>query len=229
MTVYVYLRVSTDEQDIDSQMESVKSWLSEKEIDEFEIIKDEGVSGGVPAKKRPGFSKILETAGDGDILVVSELTRLGRSLGDVILTLNELTEKGVRVVAVKEGLDSTSDAMQFKIMTTLLALFADLEREFIRKRTREGLKRAREKGKRLGRPPVLDEGKLVTVIELYQKGFSARKIADILNVSPSTVSRALRKLREAGVLNERRVVKIDREKLEKIMGVQNNEMKSVGS
>ncbi|QDA32044.1 helix-turn-helix domain-containing protein [Thermococcus indicus] len=218
MTVYVYLRVSTDEQDIDSQMESVKGWLSEKGIEEFEIIKDEGVSGGIPAKKRPGFSKILEMAREGDILVVSELTRLGRSLGDVILTLNELTEKGVRVVAVKEGLDSTSDAMQFKIMTTLLALFADLEREFIRKRTREGLMRARGKGKRLGRPPVLDEGKLVTVVELYQKGFSARKIAGILNVSPSTVSRALRRLREAGALSELKVVRIDRKKLKEVIG-----------
>ncbi len=218
VTVYIYLRVSTDEQDIDSQMESVKSWLSAKGIDNFEIIKDEGVSGGIPAKKRPGFSKILEMAGEGDILVVSELTRLGRSLGDVILTLNELTEKGVRVVAVKEGLDSTADAMQFKIMTTLLALFADLEREFIRKRTQEGLRRAREKGKRLGRPPVLDEGKLVTVVELYRKGFSARKIAGILNVSPSTVSRALRKLREAGALSERRVVQIDRKKLKEVIG-----------
>ncbi|NJF25362.1 recombinase family protein [Thermococcus sp. Bubb.Bath] len=218
MTVYVYLRVSTDEQDIESQMESVKRWLSEKGIGEFKIVKDEGVSGGIPTKKRQGFSYILNEAEDGDIVVVSELTRLGRSLSDVILTLNELTSRGVRIVSVKEGLDSTSDPMQFKVMTTLFALFADLEREFIRKRTMEGLQRAKAQGKRLGRPPLLDESKLITVVELYQKGFSARKIAGILEVSPSTVSRAIRRLREQGILDEQRVVRVNREKLKEVIG-----------
>lgn len=218
MTVYIYLRVSTDKQDLETQMESVKRWLSEKGITEYKIVKDEGVSGSVPAKQRPGFSNLLNIIEEGDILVVSELTRIGRSLSDVIFTLDELTKRGIRVVAVKEGLDSTANEMQFKVMSTLLALFADLEREFIRKRTREGLQKARETGKRIGRPRALSEEQYITVAELYRKGFKIKDIASILKVSSKTVSRALKKLREEGIIEERHEIKVNKKKLREVIG-----------
>lgn len=218
MTVYIYLRVSTDKQDLETQMESVKRWLSEKGITEYKIVKDEGVSGSVPAKQRPGFSNLMNIIEEGDVLVVSELTRIGRSLSDVIFTLDELTKNGVRVVAVKEGLDSTANEMQFKVMSTLLALFADLEREFIRKRTREGLQKAREAGKRIGRPRALTEEQYITIAELYRKGFKIKDIASILKVSSKTVSRALKKLREDGIIEERHEIKVNKKKLRKVIG-----------
>lgn len=217
MTVYIYLRVSTDKQDLETQMESVKRWLSEKGITEYKIIKDEGISGSVPAKQRPGFSNLLGIIEEGDVLVVSELTRIGRSLSDVIFTLDELTKRGIRVVAVKEGLDSTANEMQFKVMSTLLALFADLEREFIRKRTKEGLQKAREAGKRIGRPRALSEEQLITVAELYRKGFKIKEIASILNVSSKTVSRALKKLKEQGIIEEKREIRVNKKKFKEIM------------
>ena len=218
MTVYIYLRVSTDKQDLETQMESVKRWLSEKGITEYKIVKDEGVSGSVPAKQRPGFSNLMNIIEEGDVLVVSELTRIGRSLSDVIFTLDELTKNGVRVVAVKEGLDSTANEMQFKVMSTLLALFADLEREFIRKRTREGLQKAREAGKRIGRPRALTEEQYITIAELYRKGFKIKDIASILKVSSKTVSRALKKLREDGIIEERHEIKVNKKKLREVIG-----------
>lgn len=218
MTVYVYLRVSTDKQDLNTQMQSIEHFLREKNITDYKIIKDEGISGSIPAKERPGFKTLLDIITDGDILVVSELTRLGRSLSDVIMTLDELARRGVRVVSVKENLDSTRDEMQFKIMTTLIALFADLEREFIRKRTREGLERARKEGKRLGRPPALSEEDVKVLIKLYEKGFTRKEIARAMKVSEATVARYIRKLKKEGIIEERRVVRVNKEKLRGVVG-----------
>jgi len=216
MTVYIYLRVSTDKQDIDTQMQSINKYLSQNNITDYKIVKDEGVSGSVPAKQRPGFRTLLEVIDDGDILIVSELTRLGRSLSDVITTLDELVKRGVRIVSVKEGLDSTRDEMQFKIMTTLIALFADLERQFIRQRTKEGLERARKDGKKLGRPPAIKDEDIPVLIKLYEKGMTRKEIARALKVSEATVSRVLKRLKEEGIIEERRVVKVNKKKLREV-------------
>jgi len=218
MTVYIYLRVSTDKQDIDTQMQSINRYLTENNITEYKTIKDEGVSGSVPAKQRPGFKTLLEVIDEGDILIVSELTRLGRSLSDVITTLDELVKRGVRIVSVKEGLDSTRDEMQFKIMTTLIALFADLERQFIRQRTKEGLERARKEGKKLGRPAAIKEEDIPVLIKLYERGMTRKEIARALKVSEATVSRVLKRLKEEGVIEERRVVRVNKKKLKEVVG-----------
>ncbi|WP_169302030.1 recombinase family protein [Thermococcus gammatolerans] len=217
MSVYIYLRISTDKQDIDTQMESIKDWLKRNNVSEYKIIKDEGISGSTPAEKRPGFSTLLSLLQENDVLIVSELTRLGRSLSDVIMTLNNLMKRGVRIVSIKEGLDSTQNELQFKVMSTLIALFADLEREFIRKRTIEGLQRAKAQGKRIGRPKALTEEDIPVLVKLYEKGMTQKEIARAMKVSPSTIARTLKKLREQGVIEERRVVKVNKKKLKEVI------------
>ena len=89
----------------------------------------------------------------GDRLVVSELSRLGRSLGQVVAVLDALAKAGVAFVALKENIrvEGKRD-IQTKVMTTLFALFAEVERDLISERTREGLARARSSGRKLGRP-----------------------------------------------------------------------------
>ena len=89
----------------------------------------------------------------GDRLVVSELSRLGRSLGEVVSLLDAIAKASVTFVAVKEKIrfEGRQD-LQTKVMTTLFALFAEVERDLISERTREGLARARASGKKLGRP-----------------------------------------------------------------------------
>ena len=89
----------------------------------------------------------------GDRLVVSELSRLGRSLGRVVAVLDALAKAGVAFVAIKENIrvEGKRD-LQTKVMTTLFALFAEVERDLISERTREGLAKARASGRKLGRP-----------------------------------------------------------------------------
>ena len=89
----------------------------------------------------------------GDRLVVSELSRLGRSLGEVVALLDAIAKASVAFVAVKENIrfEGPQD-LQTKVMTTMFALFAEVERVLISERTREGLAKARSSGKKLGRP-----------------------------------------------------------------------------
>ena len=98
----------------------------------------------------------------GDRLVVSELSRLGRSLGQIVAILDALAKQGVSFVAIKEiiRVEGKQD-IQTKVMTTLFALFAEVERYLSAERTREGLAKARSSGKKLGRPKgALDVSRL---------------------------------------------------------------------
>ena len=89
----------------------------------------------------------------GDQLVVTELSRLGRSLGQIVAILDALAKEPVSFIAIKENIRvEDKQDIQTKVMTTLFALFAELERDLISERTREGLARARSTGKKLGRP-----------------------------------------------------------------------------
>ena len=89
---------------------------------------------------------------EGDILIVPELSRLGRSLVEVLEVLNELKDKGVKVFSVKENFQLNGDDIQSKVMRTMLGLFAEIERDLISARTKEGLAAAKASGKRLCRP-----------------------------------------------------------------------------
>ena len=129
----------------------------------------------------------------GDRLVVSELSRLGRSLGQIVAILDALAKAGVAFVALKENIrvEGKRD-LQTKVMTTLFALFAEVERDLISERTREGLARARSSGRKLGRPKGslgvsrLDgkEGEIRRFLEL---GVSKTAIAKITGVSRTTL------------------------------------------
>ena len=104
----------------------------------------------------------------GDQLVVTELSRLGRSLGQIVAILDALAKEPVSFIAIKENIrvEGKQD-IQTKVMTTLFALFAELERDLISERTREGLARARSTGKKLGRPKGVNlQGKVIRVLHL---------------------------------------------------------------
>ncbi|WP_240910763.1 recombinase family protein [Thermococcus sp. MAR1] len=202
MAVFAYLRVSTSEQDINSQRQSILKKIRELGVNHEEVIwfKEEAMSGSVPALKRPIFSKLFEELEEGDILIVAELSRLGRSLNDVITLLNTLiNEKRVRIVSVKENLDSAGDTMYFKIFSTIISLFADLEREFIRMRTKDGLERARKQGKRLGRPRKLN---YKSILRLWEEGKSIQEIADLLDYKYSSVRKVIERMRKRGIVEQ---------------------------
>ncbi len=126
---------------------------------------------------------------DGDRLVVSELSRLGRSLGQVIRIVEELVRRKIHFVAIKEAIRSEGKQdMQTKVMIALFGLFAEVERDLISERTKEGLSAARAKGQLLGRPKgsfgksKLD-GKEAEITKLLEKDVSKASIAKIVEVS----------------------------------------------
>ena len=128
---------------------------------------------------------MLSVLDDADILIVTELSRLGRSTAEVIGLVNELIKKQVRVIAIKQNLDMKQQDMTSKVMITLFSLFAELERDLISLRTKEALSNKRAHGIQLGNPEgTVQKSKfdqdVVKVKELLALGLSVRKIAIFL-------------------------------------------------
>ena len=177
-----YLRVSTAHQDVRSQRLAILEYAREQgfQIDRF----IEATASSRATKKHRRLDDLMSEMTAGDRLVVSELSRLGRSLGEVIELLDAISKASIKFVAIKENIrfEGRQD-LQTKVMTTLFALFAEVERELISERTREGLAKARASGKKLGRP----KGSLGTS-RLDGREQEIRKLLD-LGVSKSAVAR----------------------------------------
>ena len=151
MKTVAYLRVSTAQQDAGSQRLALLEYARRQgfRIDDF----IEATASARTNAKHRRLDQLMAVLEPGDRLVVSELSRLGRSLGEVVALLDAIAKASVVFVAVKENIrfESRQD-LQTKVMTTLFARFAEVERDLISERTREGLAKARASGKRLGRP-----------------------------------------------------------------------------
>ena len=152
MKTLAYLRVSKDSQDVTHQRLAVLEFArrEKREIDDFMELR---VSSRRSPKERQ-LDVLLTRLEPGDTLIVSELSRMGRSVGEIITLVDTLMKQHIQVVAIKEGirLEGRQD-LQTKVMVTLFGLFAEIERELISLRTKEALAAARAAGKRLGRPP----------------------------------------------------------------------------
>ncbi len=150
-TIYSYLRVSTIDQDTAKNKADILNFANAKGfLGKVEFI-EEQVSGLTSWKKRKLYH-LTQSMNKGDVLLVPELSRLGRSLVEVLEVLNALKDKGVSVYSVKEDFKLNDDGIQSKVMRTMLGLFAEIERDLISARTKEGLAAAKESGKKLGRP-----------------------------------------------------------------------------
>jgi DNA invertase Pin-like site-specific DNA recombinase len=149
--VFAYVRVSTDDQTCENQRRTIAGryavarWFS-----------DDGVSGTVAAAQRPAMSALLAYAREGDTVIVAAIDRLGRNTIDVLNTVEALKIKGVSLVSMREGFDLATPAG--KLMLTMLAAVAELERENIKARQLAGLERARAEGRALGRKKTVDDG-----------------------------------------------------------------------
>lgn len=145
---------------------------------------------GSGAAKRQAREKLLEAARrrEIDIVLVWRLDRWGRSVTDLLATLQELEHVGVGFVSLTEALDLTTPAG--RAMAGLLAIFAEFEREILRERTRAGLAQARQIGKRLGRP-LTASLQATEVRKLYQAGAAKAEIARRLQIGRTSVRRIL--------------------------------------
>ena len=204
MRVIAYLRVSTTRQDLDQQRLAIWDYAQKNRLtmDEFVTAK----ASSQKSLKRRRISDLLTILQPTDVLLVSELSRLGRSVGQIISIVEKLIAKSVRLVAIKEGIDLVGTAdLQTKVMITLFSLFAEIERNLISERTKEGVMAARAKGKILGRPKgVLGksrlDGKEEEIRLLLQKRVSKSAIARILEVPDPTLRHFIktRRLGETG-------------------------------
>ncbi len=148
--IIAYLRTSTDKQDLNNQKLEILEWTRKKEmkVDDFiEII----MSSRKTSKQRC-IEEVLQMLNDSDILVVTELSRLGRSTAEVIALVNELVARTIRVIILKQNLDISQHDMTSKIVITLFSLFAELERDLMSMRTKEALAAKKQQGVTLGKP-----------------------------------------------------------------------------
>lgn len=195
MTVYGYLRVSTDKQDCDNQKIGVEALAEKLGLPIESWIIDDGVSGTKEPQKRK-LGKLLRKIKTGDVIICSELSRLGRKLFMVISILEHCMKIGAKVLTAKEGYE-LGDNMQSKVLAFAFGLVAELEREMISKRTKEALQRRKANGKRLGRPfgsrnkkHILDDRKDKILNDL-RNGLSVIQTARKHGVGKSTVYRFL--------------------------------------
>ena len=180
--VVAYLRTSTDKQDLNNQKLEVLEYARRKKIhiDDFLAI-------SISSRKSPRDRRLEELVAQlhaGDTLIVTELSRLGRSTGEVITLIDTLLAAGIGVVVIRQnlGLDHTRDDLQSITMITMLSLFAQLERLMISQRTKEALAAKKAQGVVLGKPKgtlqqsIYDKDR-ERIIALLRLGVSARRIS----------------------------------------------------
>lgn len=180
-----YTRVSTASQDAQLQLDALVGAGVQKR-DVFSDV----TSGSRTAIERPGMKRLLDYVETGDTVVVWRIDRLGRSLFDVLNTVNLLRDKGVKVQSLSDGIDP--ETTTGRLMLGMLATLAEYERELITERVNAGIAAAKQNGTRFGRPPA-DLAVIAEKLEIAQdarkKGRTAAEAASLVGWSRATLYR----------------------------------------
>lgn len=184
--IIAYIRASTDKQDLDNQKLQILEFARTKslKVDDYVQIT---ISSRKTSKQRR-LDELTQRLGPSDCLIVTELSRLGRSTAEVVSLINELIHRGIRTIVIKQNLDIARHDMNSKVMVTLFSLFAELERDLVSLRTKDALAAKKAMGVRLGKPEGTiqrskfdkDSGKIKELLDL---GLSVRKTAKLLGYS----------------------------------------------
>ncbi len=195
--IAIYYRVSTDKQDLDSQIVTIEKWLSELKVPpkKITVFKDEGISG--KHEDRPAYKQLMKMAINRsfDTIVVYRLDRLSRNATVAIRTLLELDECGVGFISVTQPVLNLGHSNPFR--RTMLAAFAEIaeiERDTIVARVRSGLDAARKKGIVLGAPSKLTVENKLSAQNLKNEGRNYRYIANELGLSIGTISNLFKEI-----------------------------------
>lgn len=178
-----YCRVSTQGQDTGAQLQAIKAAVEKSGDVLVNVYQDHGISGAKGRDQRPALDQMLKDAKQQkfDKVVVFDITRLGRSLPDLIATLNELSSANVDLQMLQNNLDTSTAGG--RMMFSIFGAIGEFERSLIRERVKAGLENAKKNGTRLGRPTNCTPQTEATVKELREKGFSIRKICSLLKIS----------------------------------------------
>lgn len=193
--IYGYLRVSSDEQDVNAQKQGVDKFATDKgwKIDKY--ITDEGVSGGKDPDKR-NLGPLLKLLEKDDVIISSEISRLGRDLYMVMDILHFCMERGCVIYTVKDKF-VLGDDIQSKVLAFAFGLSAEIERQMIRQRTKEGLRLRMKMGVLVGRPIGREssthklDSEMEKVLEQFRWGVPIRRMAKNFSVDRNTMARFL--------------------------------------
>lgn len=207
--IYGYIRVSTDKQDCENQKLGIEAKAGALGLRIDQYIEDAGISGTKEPEQR-ALGGMLSQLSPGDVVICSELSRLGRKMFMIMRILEHCMNIGARVYTVKDGFE-LGDTIQSKVLAFAFGLSAEIERNLIAQRTKEAMAKLRLQGIKLGRPSgtkntchIID-GHETLILNMYSAGVSKRKIARAIRVSPPTISRFLES--QKGTLYCSRIVK----------------------
>lgn len=193
MTTYFYVRVSSDLQNCANQRFELETFANKNNIKVDEYV-EETISSRKPLTQRK-LGKLLDKINSGDIIITTEISRLGRNMLEVMGILQQCLEKQYTIITVKENYKLGND-LNSKIMLFCFSLVAEIERQLISQRTKESLKRLKSEGKHLGRPYGYTYRKLKKkhnkIVELLEKGISKAEIARLMGCTWQTLHRYIK-------------------------------------
>ena len=178
-----YVRQSLNSQGLEEQLQELEASGCEKIFSE--PLKN-------CSKNRTTFIDMCASLHEGDILHVTKLDRLARSLSDLHKIAQKLATKRVDLIVLNQGIDTSSASG--KVMLSMLGAIAEFERDLINERTKEGVKAAKQRGVKFGKPRKLSHKDAVSINNLMQMGESARSLSETYGVSTNTIYRAIERL-----------------------------------
>ena len=191
--VALYCRVSTSTKDqtTENQLRELNSYCDRMEYEVVQVYEDE-VSGAKSREKRPAYSELCKDAflKKFDIIIGWDVSRFGRSMKEFVSFLSDMDDKGIGVIAVKNGLD-TSSSSTGRMMMKLIGVLEEWNREMLIERTNAGLARTVANGTKLGRKSVLTPSIKRRIMDAKENGLSIRKIADDVGINRGAVQRFL--------------------------------------
>lgn len=184
--IIAYIRVSTSSQDIKNQKLEIYEYARKHDFEIDQFIEVEASSKKSTKNRR--IEELLTKINERNILIITELSRLGRSTSEIIDLVNQLIAKKVRLISIKQRLDIRTHDMASKVMVTMFSLFSELERDLISSRTKEALANKKSQGIKLGKPKgTIQKSKFDSdaekIKELLDLGLSVRKISKHLGLT----------------------------------------------
>ncbi len=172
MSIYGYIRVSTQMSDTRANNQTFDRQLKilhDNGVIDGNIFK-ERISGGVSTVERPEWEKLLQVVKSGDMIIVSEMSRLARSLTDLINTVNHLISINVGIKFIKENINVSSNGLDSmnKLIFNLFGAFAEFEKDLISERTKQGLQAKKEQGVKLGRKQTYSDEQIKEILKEYE-------------------------------------------------------------
>ena len=187
----IYSRVSTNDQTIDNQLKVLRDIVYKRGLEVVREISDEGVSGAKGRDERKGFDQLIKGSikNEWDIILVWDVSRLGRSLKHLVSFLEDIQSANCDLYIHQSGIDTSTASG--KMMFQLLSVFSEFERSMIRERVIAGQKRAKAEGKHIGRKSNLTDGVKTAVYQLRQNNVPIKRIAKDLQIGVGTVYKVL--------------------------------------